>query len=38
MAAADSGKEDAREFMRLLKQGVNLLGAHHKELFPMSKE
>lgn len=31
------GKEDAREFMRLLKQGVNLLGAHHEELFPMPK-
>lgn len=31
------GKEDAREFMRLLKQGVNLLGAHHEELFPLSK-
>ncbi|WP_432617158.1 MarR family winged helix-turn-helix transcriptional regulator [Butyricicoccus sp.] len=29
------GEADAREFMRLLKQGVNLLGAHHDELFQM---
>lgn len=31
------GEADAREFMRLLKQGVNLLGAHHDELFQMSQ-
>lgn len=31
------GEADAREFMRLLKQGVNLLGAHHNELFQMSQ-
>ena len=30
------GEADAREFMRLLKQGVNLLGAHHEELFQLS--
>lgn len=29
------GEADAREFMRLLKQGVKLLGPHHDELFQL---
>ena len=29
------GEADAREFMRLLKQGVKLLGSHHDELFQL---
>lgn len=29
------GETDAREFMRLLKQGVKLLGSHHDELFQL---
>ena len=29
------GETDAREFMRLLKQGVKLLGLHHDELFQL---
>ena len=29
------GETDAREFMRLLKQGVKLLGPHHDELFQL---
>lgn len=30
------GEADAREFIRLLKQGANLLSAHHEELFQLS--